>query len=169
MNAETLPPLPLGSTPAPTGRSPRTKSPHRRRNRRRRPPARNRRRPMVRPPTQRQPALRLPTTARPSHPARPTGFVAVTNPARNNAPIFICCLEHLYHFHNPGQSYTAPVSSNHPLARHYAFSLQAALRQLRQSPDYDPSLDRQIQSLEGQIKRRLTPNPPPAPGRMSPP
>ena len=71
-------------------------------------------------------------------PCTADGFVAVTNPARNNAPIFICCLEHLYHFHNPGQSYTASVSSNNPLARHYAFSLQAALRQLRQSPELRP-------------------------------
>lgn len=89
-------------------------------------------------------------------PGAAAGFVAVSNQAKAHDQICIRCLARLPHFLNPGQCYSASVSSNNPLLRHYTLYPQAAQRQLHQPNVYDLSLARQTNVLIGQIQHRLT-------------
>ena len=89
-------------------------------------------------------------------PCTADGIVAISNQAKAHDQIFFCCLEHFPHFRSLGESRFASVDTNKTLLRHYALSLQAALRQLHQSPVYDLALARQVNVLKAQIQRRLT-------------
>lgn len=62
---------------------------------------------------------------------------------------------------------SAPVSDQSPALRHYAYSLQATRRRLRQSPEDTPSLNRLIREREGHIRRRMK-TVKPTTGRLQP-
>ena len=95
--------------------------------------------------------------------------VAATPTARPTPrrEITISCLEHYPQFLTVETPSSAPVSDKSPALRHYAHSLQAARRHLRQFPEDTTSLYRQTRTLEGHIRRRMK-TVKPTTGRLQP-